>query len=155
MSRKVFFESLSVLPFLRGKVVIADDKASRLYAVDVVVNFTQSPVEIGRLVPLPVKPYCADLSVVGQQFGKLIEHEPVVGVPVSLFGASYSTARASDRKIVGSPPVELGVIEMQFDSLLVASIRELFDDVALERCAVHNVIRRLPGMKHRKAIVMA
>ncbi len=140
LSRQILLESLCILPLLRCKVVVADDQTARLDAVDMVVDLTQAPVEIGRLIPLPVKPDRSDLTVIGQQFGQLVQHKPVVRVPITLFGSTDAAAGPSKREIVGPSPVELGVVEMELDSLLVALIGKLLDDIALEWRTVNNVV---------------
>ena len=155
MSRQVFLKRLPILSLLRSKVVVADNHASGLNAVDMVVHFAQVPIEIGRLVPLPVKPDSTDLAVIGQQLRELIYHKLLIRFPVSLLGAPHSAACAPDGEIIGTAPIELRIIKMQLDALFMAFIGQFFDDIALKRRAVNDVVRRLLGVEHRKAVVVA
>ena len=70
------------------------------------ILFRQLPIEIGIdiLIPPAIKPYCAYLAIMSQQFGKLVVHKLVVALPVALrIRASGSPARSSLRSILAIP----------------------------------------------------
>ena len=117
----------------------------------------QLPVErrILVLIPPAVKPDGSHLAVVGEQLCQLIVHKLIVALPVAVgIGTSCSSARTAPRSIL-TPPVDVRVIEMDADALLVALVSKLLNDVALERCGVHDVIIRILGMEHREALVVS
>ena len=51
-------------------------------------------------------------------------------------------------------PVQLRVIEKEFDSLPLALVRKLLERIALERSPVDDVVGRGPRRKHREAVVV-
>ncbi len=120
------------------------------------IEFVQTPVEPGILIliPYPVEPDSSDLAVTGKQFGELVEHELMIGRPFTGQRAAGFATGTPHGIIVGSVPIDQRIVKMQPDALLVTLTRQLFENVAPERCRIDNIIRRLLRVEHRKAVVM-
>src|SRR4030095_2513670 len=99
-------------------MMIVADQGLRLQVVNQLVGLVQSPVCSG-LVPPAVKPDAADFTVVGAQLAELVIHVVEVAIPVTLFLAAAGMASPSQRKIIWVMPVEVRMIEEEFDALLV------------------------------------
>jgi hypothetical protein len=117
------------------------------------ISSRKMPVGL-RLVPHPVKPHATDLAVVRQELAKLSVHEIQVRFPVAGFGPSGMAPGAPARKIVRRMPIQLRVVEKQFDALFAAFRREQANDVFPIGRARHHVPIRQARTKHRKSIVM-
>ena len=162
-------------------MVIVTDEATRLQAVDKVVNALQVPgrcIEAIRLdlpVPKAVEPDGAHLAVIGEQFGELLFHEGDVMLPQGIFFPEFRGQQAVGRGLPGSVgeftagvpsgtsqrpvilpgPVQQGIIEMDFQALPVAFVRKFLQDIPLEGGGVNYVEVGSGGIEHRKSVMMA
>ena len=104
------------------------------------VLLVELPVEVFRMVPHSVKPYCSYLAVVGQYLGELCVHEVEVRVPVGgAFGLGQGLACIAER-IVRAIPVHVRVVNVQLYALSVTFVGQLFQYVAPERGGVNDVV---------------
>src|SRR5882762_2185582 len=111
------------------------------------------PIGIG-LVPHAIEPDAADRAIMSEQLRELLIHEGDVAQPIATLRSARRFAGSSPRKIVRMVPVELRVVEKEFDPLPLTFLRQLLERIALERSPVDNVVRRSPGREHREAIVV-
>jgi len=135
--------------------VVVDDHTTWLDGVNMVINFPHAPVEICRLIPLSVEPDGPNLSIVCQQLGQLTQHEVVVVLPLTFFGATHAISCPSHGIIIGTTPIEQGIVKVQLDALLVAFISKFLDHIATEWCGIHDIVGRLFCAEHRETIVVA
>ena len=156
LSRQVALEYLDVLAGKRCLMMVVPNQASRLQAVYHGILPGQLPVKIRILVLVPpaIKPNGTYFSIIGEQLGQLIVHEFIVAVPVALrIRSSRSTSGASPRSIFAIP-VDVRIVEMQTNTLLVALVRQFFQNIPLKRGSIHNIVIGKACVEHRKAIVM-
>ena len=154
LSGQVALEHLEILAIERFLVVIVTDQATRLDFVDHRILLIQLPVLIERLVPPAVEPDRSDRAVVGQQFGELVVHKIPIVAPLAMFGTARVMAAASQRIIVGTSPIHVGIVEIKRNSLFLTLVGQLFDDVAAERRRFHDIVIRILRIEHRETVVM-
>src|SRR5579862_2945476 len=104
--------------------------------------------------PDAVEPNASYRTVVGEQLGELPIQEIEITIPVAALGSARELARVAAWKVIRVMPVELRVIEEQFQSLKPAFIGELFHGIAMERRPIDDVVRRGFGGEHRESVVM-
>ena len=105
-ARQITLEHLEILSLERHLMMIIAYHTGGLQPMNQRILFRQLPVEIGIdiLIPPAIKPYCAYLAIMGEQFGKLVVHKLVVTLPVTLrIRATGSPARSSLRSILSIP----------------------------------------------------
>ncbi len=92
-------------------MVIVAYHAGWLYLVNEVIQFTHLPIKgILVMIPIAVKPYRADGTVVRQQLTQLGFHEIHVGIVIFMsFPATGLEARAAEW-VIFAYPVELRII---------------------------------------------
>ena len=157
LARKVAFENLDVLAFERNQVVVVTHQTGRPDGMDMVVQSAELPIEIRVLVlvPHPVEPHGAHRIVTRQQFRELAFHKIVVTLVADRrAGAARSQPGPAARAVV-AVPVDQRIIEVQADALTGALVGERFHDILFIRRGVHDVVVRLRGVPHRKAVVVA
>ena len=94
------------------------------------------PVEWHRIhvvVPQTVEPDCSDLSVVGQKLGELVVHKLIVVRPVGLGRILSRLETCSAGGVILAGPVDMGIIEIERNTLLFAFVGKLFENIAAER----------------------
>ena len=121
-------------------------------------------VRIHIHIPQSVEPDCAYRPVIRQQLGQLAVHKVQVVLPLLSLSGLHTLlgpprpgvqTRASKREEIVPSPVQVGVIEVQLNSLLAAGFGELSYHIPPERAAVHYVVCASLRLEHREAVVMA
>ncbi len=138
-------------------MVIVTNKTRRLQAVYQRILFVELPVKRHRIlvmVPPSVKPYCANLAVIGEQLGELSVHEIVISRPIDLCRVTSCVVTCASLRIILTRPVDVGVVEVEPYALTVALVGKLLQHIAPKRRGIDNVIRRLLRAPHRKSVVM-
>src|SRR5690349_1644776 len=96
-----------------------------IYFIQVPVNFRCSVGGAFRccLVPITIKPDASNFSIIGKQLGKLVFHELNIIIPVAFYSTACALAGAPcPPAIIITAPIKQGVIEEQFNALLVALV---------------------------------
>src|SRR5439155_26763973 len=119
LAGQIFFKHLEVLAGKRSLMMIASDERLRLELMNQAVGAGEMPIRV-RLVPHSVEPDAADFSVIRQQLTQLPVHEFQVGVPISRILAPRTMPGAPAREIIRRMPIQLGVVQEQFDALFMA-----------------------------------
>src|SRR3712207_3509887 len=127
-TRQVALEYLNVLSVERCLMMVVPYQTSRLKPMNQFILSGKFPIESGILILIPpsVEPNSAYGSVVGQQFRQLIIHELIISRPVSFRIRASRTTSGTPPRIIFPCPVEMRVIEMEFDTVFGASIRQFF-----------------------------
>ena len=110
---------------------------------------------IAVMVPPAIKPYGSDRPIVGKQLCKLRVHEVVIACPVGFLFLSACPKSCSSLRIIFSSPVQMRIIEVQFNTVSLAGIGHFLDDIPLERCCIYRVISAGRGFEKRETIVVA
>ena len=157
LTRKVALECLNILALERSRMMVVYDQAAWLQTMDKRILLWQLPIEVRILILIPpsVKPDTSHLTVVGKKFCKLVVHKLIVALPVTLWVRAAGTSTRSSPNSILTIPVDMRVIKVQSDALLVALIRQLLHDVAVERSSIYYIIIRILGLEHRESLVVA
>ena len=125
--------------------------------MDMVVQPAEFPVEIRVLIliPHPVEPHGAHRTVTRQQFRELAFHKIVVTLVADRRAGTPRPKPRPPARAVVAVPVDQRIIEVQADALTGALVGERFHDILFIRRGVHDVVVRLRGVPHRKAVVVA
>ena len=152
LSRQVAFENLYILAGERCLVMVIANEALWLKVVDESILLVELPIERDAIlvaVPFAVEPYSANLAIVGEQLGELRVHEVIIGRPVGFFiVASNDIAACASNGVFVACPVDMLIVEVHPDSLLVALLGKLLNNVAPKWCGVDNVVVALFGVPH-------
>ena len=80
----------------------------------------------------------------GEEFGQLGVDKGHIVLParflVFRFRASGAKSRATLGCVIGTPPIQMGVVEVEPDALLGASISQFTYHVASERCGIDHIV---------------
>ena len=139
-------------------MVVVADKAGGLQTVNEGILLVELPVEgrrVGIVLPLTVKPDGADWTIVGEQFGQLVVHEFVILRPVGGSGIVGQFILVASQRIVQPMPVQVGIVEMQFDAMALAGVGKFLEDVTLEGGGIDDIIVADCTLEHRETVVMA
>ena len=75
-------------------------------------------------------------------------------LPIALRVGTPCSSSCSSPHCILSVPVDMRIIQMQSDALLVTFVCQLLQDVALERCCIHDIIVRISSLEHRESLMM-
>ena len=140
--------------------MVVSDQAARLQGVDELVLRVEVPerrlvfVWLFVLVPDAVEPYCPDRAILGEQLRQLVVHKPEVAVPISAVRSSGAVSGAPARVEIRSSPVQVGVVEMQFQAFFLTSLGDFPDYVTSERSGIHHIVGTRFGPEHRESVMM-
>src|ERR1700744_2257535 len=92
-----------------------------------------------RAFPVAVKPDTFYTGIISDDLGELGFHKIDITIPVAIY--RYAIYYRAAERIVGATPVQQGIINMQFDALLDAFLRQIHDGVMMIRRGIYNIIR--------------
>ena len=118
------------------------------------ILFFQLPIESSRMIPNTIEPYSTNRAIIRQEFGQLIIHELIVSLPVFFAFRTTGSFTCSTYWIVLTLPVEVRIIEMEFDTLFLTFFGQLLDNIALKCSGIYDIIIRFLGIEHGETIVM-
>ena len=155
--KSTFIEDTELNQYKPEELTLLFDQAAWLQAMDKRILLWQLPIEVRILILIPpsIKPDTSHLTVVGKKFCKLVVHKLIVTLPVTLWIRAAGTSTCSSPNSILTIPVDMRVIKVQSDALLVALIRQLLHDVAVERSSIYYIIIRILGLEHRESLVVA
>ena len=134
--------------------MVVSYEASGLQTLDEGVLLVESPVEfLLFVVPHAVKPDGSNRAVIGQELSQLTIHEGIIAVPIK---GRFVTRHfvSPTRRVVRTVPIQVAVVEMEFEPLLSASLRKRSKNVAFVGSGIDDVVRTCFRPPHRKAIMM-
>ncbi len=138
-------------------MVVVAHHTARLQAVYHSVLFFKLPVErhtVAVVVPIAVEPYCPHGHIGRKQLRKLPVHKAIVRFPVAQRESRPVVCPVRPPRIIGACPVEMRVVQMKSEIFPRTRLRQLAQHVAPERRGIDYVVITLPGVPHRKTVVM-
>ena len=108
----------------------------------------------GGLIPPAIKPDAANLPIVCAQLFHLADVVLFVSVPVARVGPARFATGTAERIVICAVPIQLRVVEKEFDALFVALSSQLLHDIALKGRRLYDVVICEFAVEHTEAIVM-
>ena len=138
LAGQVFLEHLEVLALERWEVMVVSHQRRGLELVNQVVRLAKAPVGV-PLIPDAIEPNPCQAPVPGQQFGELRVHEIEVAVEVAAGRTARILSGSAQRKVVRIMPVQMRVVEEQFQPLFAALFGQRQEDVFAVGRGIHDV----------------
>ena len=146
-------------------MMVVPNQTTRLQSMNVIVNLTHVPIYkdiriltsltfYRHLIPITIKPYSSNRTIIGKQLAQLVFHKLDVIFPITFHCTPRTlTCPACPPRIIVAAPIQNRIIQKKFHILFTALLGQLFQNIPF-KMGIHYIKIGIPGIPKAETIVM-